>query len=96
MVLTGFETDPVWPRKLRGLIHDVELLLCIFRLLGALISLWRRIKTYPRCRGHDRYALATGMLAIVFLMFQNVACYLFILALLAWIETTAILLHHRP
>ena len=97
MALMGFETDPiqrVGPRTLHGLIHDVAFVLFIVALLGAVLSLWRRFKTDPRWRGHARYTLAIGVLAIMFLLLPGVAYYLFILTLLAWIEVTAIRLQH--
>jgi hypothetical protein len=99
MALMSFETDPirrVGPRTLHGLIHDVAFVLFIFTLLGALFSLWRRFTTDPRWRGHARYTLATGMLAMIFLLLPSVGYYLFILTLLAWIEGTAIRLQHCP
>jgi hypothetical protein len=99
MAMMGFETDPirrVGPRTLHGLIHDVAFVLFVVAMLGAVFLLWRRFETDPRWRGHARYTLATGVLAIMFLLLPGVAYYLFILTLLAWIERTAIRLQHCP
>lgn len=99
MTMMGFETDPirrVGPRTLHGLIHDVAFVLFVVAMLGAVFSLWRRFEKDPRWRDHARYTLATGALAIIFLLLPGVAYYLFILTLLVWIERTAIRLRNRP
>jgi uncharacterized membrane protein YidH (DUF202 family) len=93
MALMGFETDPIrkiGPRSLHGLIHDAAFVIFVLAFLTALFSLWRRFETDPRWRGHARYTLATGIIAVLLLLLPGVAYYLFIVALLAWIEATAI------
>ena len=92
MALMGFETDPirrVGPRSLAGLIHDAAFVLFVLAFLAALFSLWLRFGKDPRWRGHARYTLATGILAVLLLSLPGVAYYLFLVALLAWIEVTA-------
>jgi uncharacterized membrane protein YidH (DUF202 family) len=99
MALMGFETDPIGrigPRSLHGLIHDVAFVIFVLAFLAALFSLWRRFEADPRWRGHARYTLATGTLAVLLLLLPGVAYYLFIVALLAWIEATAIRLWRSP
>jgi Protein of unknown function (DUF998) len=99
MALMGFETDPVrrvGPRSLHGLIHDAAYLIFVLAFLAALFSLWRRFEVDPRWRGHARYTLATGIVAVFLLLLPGVAYYLFIVTLLAWIEVTAILLWRSP
>jgi hypothetical protein len=93
MMLMGFETDPIrriGPRSLHGLIHDVAFVIFVLAFLSTLFSLWRRFESDPRWRGHARYTLATGILAVLFLLLPGVAYYLFIVVLLAWIEVTAV------
>jgi hypothetical protein len=93
MMLMGFETDPIrriGPRSLHGLIHDAAFVIFVLAFLAALFSLWRRFEANSRWRGHARYTLATGMLAVLLLLLPGVAYYLFIVMLLAWIEVTAI------
>jgi hypothetical protein len=93
MSLMGFETDPirrVEPRSLHGLIHDAAYMIFVLCFLTALFSLWRRFETDSRWRGHARYTLATGILAVFLLLLPGVAYYAFIVTLLAWIEATAI------
>jgi uncharacterized membrane protein YidH (DUF202 family) len=93
MMLMGFETDPIrriGPRSLHGLIHDVAFVIFVLAFLSALFSLWRRFESDPRWRGHARYTLASGILAVLFLLLPGVAYYLFIVVLLAWIEVTAV------
>ena len=93
MALMGFETDPIrriGPRSLHGLIHDAAFVIFVIAFLAALFSLWRRFEADPRWRGHARYTLATGILAVLLLLLPGVAYYLLILTLLAWIEVTAV------
>ena len=93
MALMGFETDPIrriGPRSLHGLIHDAAFVIFVLAFLAALFSLWRRLEADPRWRGHARYTLATGILAVLLLLMPGVAYYLLIVTLLAWIEVTAI------
>ena len=93
MALMGFETDPirrVGPRSLHGLIHDAAFVIFVFTFLAAFFLLWRRFGADSRWRGHARYTLATGMLAVLLLLLPSVAYYLFIVTLLAWIDVTAI------
>jgi hypothetical protein len=99
MTLMGFETDPIQrigPRSLHGLIHDAAFGIFVLCFLAALFSLWRRFEADPRWRGHARYTLATGILAVLLLLLPGVAYYLFIVALLAWIEVSAIRLWRSP
>ena len=99
MTLMGFETDPIrriGPRSLHGLIHDAAFVMFVLAFLAALFSLWRRFEADPRWRGHARYTLATGIVAVLSLLLPGVAYYLFIVTLLAWIEVTAILLWRSP
>src|SRR5215210_6263483 len=93
MALMGFETDPIrriGPRSLHGFIHDAAYVIFVLAFLTALFSLWRRFEADPRRRGHARYTLATGIIAVLLLLLPGVAYYLFIVALLAWIEVSAI------
>jgi hypothetical protein len=93
MSLMGFESDPirrVGPRSLHGLVHDAAYVLFVLAMLAALFSLWRRFSKHLRWRGHARYTLATGMLAMLLLLLPGVAYYLFIVTLLAWIFVIAV------
>jgi hypothetical protein len=93
MALMGFETDPIrriGPRSLHGLIHDAAYVIFVLCFLAALFLLWRRFEADPRWRGHARYTMATGILAVLLLLLPGVAYYLFIVSLLAWIKVTAI------
>ncbi len=99
MALMGFETDPIRridPRSLHGLIHDAAFVAFVLFFLTALFSLWRRFEADPRWGSHARYTLATGILAVLLLLLPGVAYYLFIVALLAWIEVSAIRLWRSP
>lgn len=93
MMLMGFRTDPikrVGPRSLHGLIHDAAFVVFVLGFLAALFFLWWGLRWEARWRGHARYTLATGILAMLLLLLPGVAYYLFLVTLLAWIEVTAI------
>ena len=93
MALMGFETDPIrriGPRSAHGFIHDAAFVVFVVAFLAALFALWRRFEGDLRWRGHARYTLVTGILAVLLLLLPGVAYYLFILTLLAWIEVTAL------
>jgi hypothetical protein len=95
----GFTTDPivrVGPRSLHGLIHDAAFVIFVLALLAALFFLWWRLREDARWRRHAAYTLVTGVLAALFLPLPGVAYYLFLLALLAWVEVTAFHLRRPP
>jgi hypothetical protein len=99
MTLMGFRTDPierVGPRSLHGLIHDAAFVVFVLAFLAALFFLWWGLRWDARWRGHARYTLATGILAMLLLLLPGVAYYLFLVTLLAWIEVTAIHLWRPP
>jgi hypothetical protein len=93
MTFMGFRTDPierVGPRSMHGLIHDSAFVIFVLAFLAGLFFLWRRFREKARWRGHARYTLATVTLAGFLLLLPGVAYYLFLVALLAWIEAIAI------
>ena len=99
MVFMCFETDPihgVGPRSLHGLVHDAAFVLFVLAMLAAIFSLWPSFRKDLHWRGHARYTLATGMLAVLFLLLPGVAYYLFVVTLLAWIFVTARRLWAHP
>jgi hypothetical protein len=99
MALMGFKTDPirrVGPRSLHGLIHDSAFVIFVLAFLTALSFLWLRLREDARWQCHARYTLATGILAVLLLLLPGVAYYLFLIALLAWIEVTATRLWRTP
>jgi hypothetical protein len=99
MTLMGFKTDAierVGPRSLHGLIHDAAFVVFVLAFLAALFFLWWGLRWDARWRGHARYTLATGILAMLLLLLPGVAYYLFLVTLLAWIEVTEIHLWRPP
>ena len=99
VTLMGFRTDPierVGPRSLHGLIHDSAFVVFVLAFLAALFFLWWGLRWDARWRGHARYSMATGILAVLLLLLPGVAYYLFLVVLLAWIEVTAIRLWRLP
>ena len=93
MALMGFPTDPierVGPRSLHGMIHDSAFVVFVLAFVAGLFFLWWKLGEDARWRRHARYTLATGILAVLLLMLPGATFYLFLVALLAWIEITAI------
>ena len=93
MALLAFETDPMdraGPRTLHGFIHDAAFVLFVLALVPALFLLWRRMREDPRWRGHARYTLVTALIASACLVLPGAAYYLFLAAMLAWFEVTAV------
>lgn len=93
MALLAFETDPMdraGPRTPHGWIHDAAFVLFVLALVPALVLLWRRMREDPRWRGHARYTLATALVASACLVLPGAAYYLFLAAVLAWFEVTAV------
>jgi uncharacterized membrane protein YidH (DUF202 family) len=93
MALLAFETDPMdraGPRTLHGSVHDAAFVLFVLALVPALYLLWRRMREDTRWRGHARYTLATALIASACLVLPGAAYYLFLAAVLAWFEVTAV------
>jgi uncharacterized membrane protein YidH (DUF202 family) len=93
MALLAFETDPMdraGPRTLHGSVHDAAFVLFVLALVPALFLLWRRMREDTRWRGHARYTLATALIASACLVLPGAAYYLFLAAVLAWFEVTAV------
>ena len=93
MALLAFETDPIdraGPRTLCGTIHDASYVLFVLALFPALFFLWRRMRKDPFWRGHARCTLVTALVASVCLLLPGVSYYLFLAAVLAWLEVTAL------
>ena len=99
MALMCFETDPihrVGPRSLHGLVHDTAFVLFVLAMLAAIFFLWRSFRKDLHWRGHARYTLATGILAVLLILLPGVAYYLFVVSLLVWIFVTAWRLWPHP
>jgi uncharacterized protein DUF998 len=93
MALLAFETDPMdrtGPRTLHGMVHDAAFVLFVLALVPALFLLWRQMREDTRWRGHARYTLATALIASACLFLPGAAYYLFLAAVLAWFEVTAV------
>jgi hypothetical protein len=75
---------------LHGSIHDASFVLFVLALVPALFLLWRRMREDRLWRVHASYTLAAGLVASACLLLPGVAYYLFLAAVLAWFEATAI------
>jgi len=101
MVLLGFKADPRTsglPQTWHGWIHALAFLVVAIAILAAFFVLWRRLKRDPLWSGYGSYTLISGILCtiLLFMSFMDliipgqVAFYLFLVVMLAWIEVMAI------
>ncbi len=99
MALLAFETDPIrrtGPRSPHGLVHDASFAVFALSLLLSLFFMWRRMGGDPRWRGHARLTLATALICPPCLVLPGLTYYLFVAAMLLWIEATALRLWRTP
>jgi Protein of unknown function (DUF998) len=101
MVLLGFRADPRTsglPQTWHGWIHALAFFVVAFAILAAYFVLWRRLKRDPLWSGYGSYTLISGVLCTILLFMSftdliipgQVAFYLFLVVMLAWIEVIAI------
>jgi hypothetical protein len=101
MVLLGFRADPRTsglPQTWHGWIHALAFLIVALSMLVAFFVLWRRLKSDPLWPGYGLYTLISGILCVILLFMSltdliipgQVAFYLFLVVMLAWIEVIAI------
>jgi len=100
MVLLGFKADPITsglPQSWHGWIHALAFVIVAIAILAAFFFLWR-IKRDPLWSGYGLYTLISGILCVILLLMSftdliipgQVAFYLFLTVMLAWIEVIAI------
>ena len=90
-----FKTDPSLsggPKSWHGLVHGLAFLLLVLSLLLSYLLLWWRLRRGPLWRGYDQYTIITAVLYVVliFLWASQLAFYLFLAVVLAWVEVMAI------
>jgi hypothetical protein len=101
MLLLGFKADPRTsglPQSWLGWIHALAFVVVALAILAAFFVLWPRLKRDPLWSGYDFYTLISGILCVILLFMSftdliipgQVAFYLFLAVMLAWIEVIAI------
>ena len=101
MLLLGFKADPRTsglPQSWHGWIHALAFVVVALAILAAYFVLWPRLKRDPLWSGYDFYTLIRGILCVILLFMSftdliipgQVAFYLFLAVMLAWIEVIAI------
>ena len=101
MVLLGFEVEPSTsepPQTLHGWIHTFAFIVVALSMLAAFFVLWRRLKRDSLWSGYGLYTLISGVLCAILLFISfadffipgQIAFYLFLAVMLAWIEVMAI------
>jgi hypothetical protein len=91
-VLLGFKTDPAQtPQSLHGWIHLGAFVLTAVAVLAACGVFWRLLRRDARWRGAGRCSLATGLVVAACLALPGgVGGYVFVAALLVWLEALAL------
>lgn len=94
LVLAAIKTDPSLsggPQSWHGLVHSLAFLLLVLSLLLSFPLLWWRLRRDPLWRGYDLYTIITAVLYVVliFLSASQLAFYLFLAVVLAWVEVMA-------
>ena len=101
MLLLGFKADPRTsglPQSWHGWIHALAFFVVALAILAAYFVLWRRLRRNSRWSGYGSYTLISGVLCTILLFMSftdliipgQVAFYLFLVVMLAWIEVIAI------
>jgi Protein of unknown function (DUF998) len=101
MLLLGFKADPRTsglPQSWHGWIHALAFFVVALAILAAYFVLWRRLRRDSRWSGYGSYTLISGVLCTILLFMSftdliipgQVAFYLFLVVMLAWIEVIAI------
>jgi hypothetical protein len=95
LVLAAFKTDPLLSggsQSRHGLVHGLGFLLLVLSLLLSFLLLWWRLRRDPLWRGYDLYTIITAVLYVVliFLSASQLAFYVFLAVVLAWVEVMAI------
>ncbi len=101
MVLLGFKADPITsglPQSWHGWIHALAFVVVALAILAAFFVLWPRLKRDPLWSGYGSYTLISGVLCVLLLLMSftdliipgQVAFYLFLAMMLAWIGVIAI------
>jgi hypothetical protein len=101
MLLLGFKADPRTsglPQSWYGRIHALAFFVVALAILAAYFVLWRRLRRDSLWSGYGSYTLISGVLCTILLFMSftdliipgQVAFYLFLVVMLAWIEVIAI------
>jgi hypothetical protein len=101
MLLLGFKADPRTsglPQSWHGWIHALAFFVVALAILAAYFVLWRRLRRDSLWSGYGSYTLISGVLCTILLFMSftdliipgQVAFYLFLVVMLAWIEVIAI------
>jgi hypothetical protein len=101
MLLLGFKADPRTsglPQSWHGWIHALAFFVVALAILAAYFVLWRRLRLDSLWSGYGSYTLISGVLCTILLFMSftdliipgQVAFYLFLVVMLAWIEVIAI------
>jgi hypothetical protein len=93
MASLAFETDPTrrtTPKTWHGIMHDLSFVVLGLTLMPSMIYLGDAFRENPRWRNLVKYTWSTAALALPTFFLKGAFFYVFLLAILTWIEVIAI------
>jgi hypothetical protein len=93
MASLAFETDPTrrtTPMTWHGILHDLSFVVLGLTLMPSMIYLGKAFRENPRWRNLVKYTWGTAALALPTFFLKGAFFYVFLLAILTWIEVIAI------
>jgi hypothetical protein len=97
MACLAFLTDPTirdTPATWHGMLHDLSFVVLGLTLMPSMIYLGKAFHENPRWRNVVKYTWGTAALALPTFFLKGAFFYVFLLAILSWIEVIAIRLQH--
>jgi hypothetical protein len=93
MASLAFPTDPTHrstPMTWHGILHDLSFVVLGITLMPSMIFLGKAFRENPRWRSLVKYTWGTAALALPTFFLKGAFFYVFLLAILSWIEVIAI------
>lgn len=93
MACLVFETDPTrrtTPMTWHGILHDLSFVVLGLTLMPSMIFLGKAFRDNPHWRNLVKYTWGTTALALPTFFLKGIFFYVFLLAILSWVEVVAI------
>jgi hypothetical protein len=93
MASLAFETDPTrrtTPKTWHGILHDLSFVILGLTLMPSMIYLGKAFRENPHWRNLVKYSWGTAALALPTFFLKGPFFYVFLLAILTWVEVIAI------
>lgn len=97
MASLAFQTDPTirsTPKTWHGIMHDLSFVVLGLTLMPSMLYLSRAFRDNPRWQNLATYTWVTAALALPTFFLKGPFFYVFLIAILSWVEVVAIRLQH--